>query len=252
MGYRLFVLCLRQVLVSWPVAARISVFWFPVIFFPGLILGFLSGTPEAGEVDVDAAVNRLLVLLVLIPLSLFGSTIMAIAWHRYVLREELPYTIFVYRSDWKIGRYIINIFKIGGLCILLALPLFMIALGIFGTNAIALMFPIAMAIIWLFLRLGLVLPAIALGDPLTLRESFALTAPLAGSLVLTSFLFTLFQVVPDIVNLLLTQATGDGSSSAGKVLFFTIWSLVFAWLNLFVGSGVLTVLYGYLREGRPV
>jgi len=52
--------------------------------------------------------------------------------------------------------------------------------------------------------------------------------------------------------------TGIAPSLAAEVVNWGLSAIVilsafvFSWINLFVGIGILTVLYGHLREGRPL
>lgn len=244
MGYRIFELCLMQVWRNKWVAARISWFWFLIVFVCGILMGVARVTSGVQGAQV------LLASVVMITATLLGVTAIAVCWHRYVLLEETPDQPHLLRPGLPIGRYLWNSLRLGFVLFLVAfLPLFVFfsaqeSLSGLGNYIVSL--AVGTFSTWLFLRVGLILPAVAVDKHVSIRESFRLTTPLSGQLVVTALLLVLLQSAPGIV-----EAGGKAVGVDLSVPLIPVHVLFF-WTNLFVGIGVLTVLYGHLCDGRPI
>lgn len=245
MGYRIFELCLTQVWRNKWVAFRISWFWFLAV----VVCAFLMGVARATASSEPGALV-LIASLLFIGSTLLGVTAIAVCWHRYVLLEETPDQPHLLRPDLPIGRYLWNSLRLGFVLILIAvLPLFVffsVQQSVSGPVNYIISLAVGVFSTWLFLRIGLVLPAIAVGRQVSIRESFRLTGPLSVHLVTTAFLLVLLQSAPGILE---GAGTAVGVDLAIPLIPVHI---LFFWTNLFVGVGVLTVLYGHLCEGRPI
>ena len=103
---------------------------------------------------------------------------------------------------------------------------------------------------WIVLRIGLVLPAIAVGERMGIGESFRLTRPISGALVVTALSVFLFQFIPSILDMAATSIAVTPESAIGTIT--TVINLVFNWISFFVSFGILTVAYGHMVENRPV
>ena len=277
MGFKIFILCLRQVLNNWKMAFRLSWFWilamvfaYVVIFSFSFYLATVLGS--SGRLQVPFWLLMIVVPLIAVP-AMISGTVVAIGWHRFVLREEIPDSFYVLHRGWPLGRYIWNSLKIGLIISLLAIAI----LYVFSLLAPEFMVPgwgmklsavrrmsvaqlvislvifqpiIGIVFVWVFLRMGLVFPAIAVGKKLSLRDSFRLTDAIAGPLVITAISMILFQFIPKFLDLLLTASLGSGTFLTTLVM--PLVTLVFAWFSFFIGFGVLTVVYGHLVENRPI
>jgi len=272
-GYKVFILCLRQVLNNWKMAVRLSWFWLLVIIFgvisqnsDMLTRGMIHGV--SGTV-LGAVVLALLILAFLV----VGTTAVAIGWHRYVLREEIPASFYVLRREWPLGKYIWTGFKIIFVTLLVIYALMFVMTSILnlsqigpvqmtpgsdgqmktsGASLIFQLVPLVTIIIstWIFLRLGAALPAVAVGENASIRDSFRLTNAISGSLLITAVLMVLFQFIPAIVQILIEMIVGPGTFLTTLVL--PVFSGVFTWFSFFIGFGVLTVIYGHLAENKPI
>lgn len=244
MGYRIFELCLTQVWRNKWVAVRISWFWFLIV----VVCAFLMGVARALTGGPGGLV--LIASLLFIGCTLLGVTAIAVCWHRYVLLEETPDKPHLLRPDLPIGRYLWNSLRLGFVLILIAvLPLFVffsVQQSVSGPLNYIISLAVGVFSTWLFLRIGLILPAIAVDQHMSIRESFRLTGPLSGQLVTTAVFLVLLQSAPGIL-----EAAGKAVGVDLAIPLVPVHVLFF-WTNLFVGVGVLTVLYGHLCEGRPI
>lgn len=245
MGVRIFMLSLRQVWLNRSVAIRISLFWYGLIIAMSLVIAF-AGSP------VTAPVLGLMFLLV----TVFALSMVAIGWHRYVLREEEPRGLVSIDRSWPVSSYIWTLLK---LALVILLPLialsipFAAAAGGSGGGAMGLFAFLAGGIAtWLILRMGLVLPAIAVGDQLTLRDSFALTRPVAVPLLVTTALMILMQSIPNLLSAPANLLDHTSHLRYALLLALLPVNFIIGWINAMVGVGVLTVLYGHLYENRPL
>jgi len=246
MGFRVFVLCLQQLRNNWQTALRISWFWWLLLTAGGFAMRSFAQRPD----DANAGSVALIVLVTAL-VALIGGTIIAIAWHRFVLREDTFGNMLIFQNGWPVGTYIWALIRLALILFVLLVPLvFVFALnpGLMASGP-SLLISVAMGIVftWVFLRVGLVFPAIAVGKTLKIRESFQMTRPFATELLITSGLLVAIQTFPGILQLLAVAAGAESLS----VILIPI-NLLFSWVNLFLGIGVLTVMYGHLCENRPI
>ena len=174
---------------------------------------------------------------------------MAVGWHRYSLLNERPQTAVPPLNQAFVGAYVgasIRVF----LCMLLIAALAGVLMSIAAVGGLVgptggqfMPVILVLALTVVAMRLGLVLPAAAIGQPLALRESWAATRGYLGTVIAVVFL-TLMLGVP----------------SQGLVQPFLVNSPVVAavitvalqWLNIVIGLSVLTTLYGICIEKRSL
>lgn len=274
-GYQVFALCIRQVLNNWRMTLRISWFWLLLIAAAGILHTAAAaglGSALAGSTPSSPPILISLLSIAWFVLIVFGFCTVAIAWHRYVLRNEIPSTFYVLQRGWSIGGYFWKTVKIALIFfalffVFVGLPIWLLGFpAVFGflgltdvgtvpaPGSLILLFAVSIAYstigVWIFLRLGTCLPAIAVGNRMTLAESFRLTRPFARQLFTTAILISLFQAIPSVVQSFATVAFGSEVVVLNIVV--VVMALVFSWINTFVGIGVLTVIYGHLAENRPI
>lgn len=187
----------------------------------------------------------------------------AVAWHRFVLLEEYPTGLFPKWHGSKIGNYFGNgvlvflvVLAIGfaiGIVIGIVLALLQSpALGLF--LGIGLVFGLS----WIATRIGLILPASAIGHQLRIGESWKATAPVSGQIILPLFVIAL---VSTIINQAIIAAFGVSTTVVtpfgdqqqvtlnGVGVFF---SFIMWWLQMLLNLALMTTLYGNLVEGRQL
>lgn len=270
MGFRIFSLCLRQLYINWLVAVRLSWFWIVIMLLAVGLMAVVSGNmmvaATSGESVGGAGLMLFLVGLGLFLVFLIAFATIAIGWHRWVLRDDEPDRFYVLRSDWSIGAYILRSLLIGLITLLIIGPVyftFMLTfagniVGADGTPQITSGFLARLLVVsvivgtigtWIVLRIGLILPAIAVGERMTIGESFRETSKIAGPLVVTALCVVLFQSIPSILDMAATSIIGNNTVLE---TIATIVNLIFSWISFFISFGILTVVYGHVVEDRPI
>jgi hypothetical protein len=267
-GYQLLRHVIAQVFGNLPQAARITLVLLAAPLLVAYLTnpGVLNGTafhvnPETGVADLSNfdPLGALLTFVV----GLISWLWAAVAWHRFVLLEEYPNALLPQWRGANIGKYFGNALLIllimmgagivGGIVVgifvaVLQSPGILVGLGI----------GLIIGLSWVATRVGLILPAAAIGAPLTLRESWSATAPVSGQIILPIIVIAL---VSTILNQALVAVFGVSTevmtpigpqqqvtlSSTGVVL-----SVAIAWAQMLVNLALMTTLYGNLIEGRQL
>jgi len=273
MGFRIFILCLKQIVQNWTIAVRLSWFWVLVV----LVVLFLQ-TLTLTQVAIDGVdlhnssallsiFSLALINLVAFVILFVGTASIAVGWHRYILRNKMPPKFHLIHFGWPIGAYILMIIQIAIILILIFIPFAFFVLpiihSIIGTSNFGTSIPLSTLVLlqcismimsilftWISLRFGLVLPAIAVGEEVRLRQSRLLTRRIKFDLVVTAALIILLQSIPAAIELVIS--TSISSPFPGFDLAVLLINGLFTWLCLFVGIGVLTVIYGQLHEKRAM
>lgn len=264
MGYRIFMRCLGQVLRNWLAALKLSWLWMVILAlawvgFIAVSVASKQSAPDGGNVGFIAGV------LLLIVLALLAFATIAVGWHRYVLREEqIGWFIFL-KSDWPIGPYIWKSLKI---TLVIVIPASIIAflVGMFSymllgvseeaslnLTAQVVLFLVntllSVGITWIFYRIGVGLPAAALGESkMSILDSLRITRDMGEAIFVAAFMSVVLNLLPQLLVLLVDAAFGLTWLTGLAAL--TVIPVGF--ISAFVGIGILTVLYGHLVEGRPV
>ena len=95
---------------------------------------------------------------------------------------------------------------------------------------------------YLFYRFCPVLPAAAVGRPMTFASAWEATKGNGGSIAMLVVLVVLLSMLLEVPNMI------GGSDTAIGI----IYSLVVNWIMTLVGSSVLTTFYGHFVEGRAI
>lgn len=212
----------------------------------GLLTNDLSRLNEVQNFGLSGA----LIVFALIVFAIFVFGWVAVAWHRFILKEE--YAGFLPAIARRpIGSYVWTSVLAG---LLVALTSF--AVGFIGGLLIALIglqnsflgeFVLGLAIgvltgyVWF--RIALVLPACAISKPMRIPESWAQTERAKN---------TIFQVVLIMVGINLLIQLLLASLIWAPVPAFLVVGVAAYWLNFMVGLSILTTLYGHLVENRPL
>lgn len=239
---------------------RASVRIYAPLQVPLALLGFLlqSLSPDAGDGTLSAAEaiqaeNYSNAIAILALLQGFFTLWIAVAWHRFILRNEPIRRLPKFR-----GRRILFYFlwgaTIGFFCLLVpGLPMLvfllvksdwtgaapnvlMIGLGLLGL-------PLLLVAAVLSLRLSTILPGIALGTKISLKRVWDSTrgANLTcfGLIVLTTFTLSAAAVLTAIV-------------SAISPVTDLIGSLIYDWFATMLSVSILTTLFGHYVQKRPL
>jgi hypothetical protein len=238
--------------VSWP--------WLAVLVPVSLGVESLlpSVDPEAKDAAAVAANARaFLGLLALGVASMFVFSSIAVNWHRYILKDEIPQGWARLRADEVVWRYFGNTLLVILIVIAATAPVVIIVSLVSGLLALnmdaagALTMAIAGCFaIPLFYRLMLKLPAIAVGNAgVTLRAALeksagsSLALCVAGAVIMAA-IFLVGFLLAGIAGLL-----GAGSGGVAYVVASVLQQLI-SWVVTIFTVTFLTSLYGFFIEGR--
>lgn len=231
---------------------------FGVVFATGLnpqVLTVFAADPQqlALVIDQFPADDLLgMVFLLLVYAFVFGW--ICVAWHRFILLEEGPGPIPAVTGR-PIWLYVGTTILLAVLLVLLAIPLGLVASLVgapfvnpdtepgrdIATMVISLTINTITSYLWF--RFAVVLPAAAIGKPMTLGDGWTATGRAGGAifgaviiLILLSFLASLTLSFMSGVNDWL---------SFGAAIFVQ-------WVTLMMGASILTTIYGVTVERRAL
>lgn len=251
LGLKLFIHAVRMVINNWQAALRIVALPFLMAAVANIVLSLvigvdlmqtLSSSANSGQADGPMLLAALGQLLISITLWVW----IAVYWHRYILLAELP-DGFVYRPDWAaFWDYFV---KSALLSLMVVVPLLIVfvAIAIVSPGAVLsvtiLSLICALVVVVLLNRILIVLPALAVGRKMSLREAWQSGSGQMTAFVVVCILQLLVGGGLDVVlNLISTTAP----------LFGTLLSLALSAGLALLGLSVLTTLYGHFVEKRPL
>lgn len=261
-GYQLLRHVVQQVFGNLAEAARLTLFLFLAPFAGFIMLGFGSMTMGAMPGAEGAGSTALLALLLFV-FAVVAYCWAAVGWHRYVLMEEVGNGFLpTWRGD-RIGAYFGRAFVVG-LAVIAAVVgggiVVALAVALTQSGGIALLLGIGLVLgaSWIATRIGLVLPAAAIGERMTLSESWAATRPVSGQILLPLIVIALaVGLIGQLIVLIFGQTTSV--EMFGQVQPQVVLSLpgqilngIVSWLQILVNLALMTTLYGNLIEGRQL
>ncbi len=279
MWLSIFLHSIRLVFNNFAVALRISVPLMIVVVVGAIGSGFLlaTGGVSVAPRDVTTAIVHafpgpaIVYLIALVIASLW----VAVAWHRVVLLDEAPGPLLpTWRGD-RIFAYFIKSLLIS-LAIVLAMtgmgivvtPIWAvthgsltIVLGMTGIDIvvtpigaathgswpvlIALSLALSAVGVLISYRLSPMLPAVAIGEQLTIGEAWQATKAASGQILILAVVSVL---VGEVINLPIHVLPANLVGS----LLSMVWSAGVTWLTTMVGVSILTTLYGHFVQGRAL
>ncbi len=253
-GYRMLVHIVRQVFGNLGPAVRLTAF---LTFLP-MVLGltvFLSlgitdidytTVPQRADSFPDVNVGLVFLYVIgLVVISVITYCWAAVGWHRYVLLEEQGRGITPQWRGENVLSYIGRALIIGVVAVILGF-----ISGLFLSGLLAAASGLAFVILsgwvlgmtWVITRIGLILPAAALGRPMTISESWNATKPVSADILVPLFFIALALTV-------LGQLNGV---VFGQGLIGSLFAGVLYWLQLLLNLSLMTTLYGTQIEGRSL
>ena len=189
----------------------------------------------------------------------WGVSLVAIAWHRFILLEEVPEGVVPYRKTFRVGRYFWYGFGISFLAVMsvmLVIGILSMIIGPFFMNSMEGMaagqtsgagflegLVIGLIVAVLYLRMALILPAVALDEGLTLGMAWEKTSGYTGAiLVLALALAFINAVVPLVINLAFSELVWINMALVG----------LYQWFYFMLGISILSTLYGHIVQNREV
>lgn len=222
------------------VATAVIVALFFVLDVPLDQLNTTTGELPAG-VSSGSVIGFLVGFMVVIFVTMFW---IVVSWHRFVLLEEYPRGIFpTFRFD-RILAYFGRVLLLGILMAIAFLPAGAV-LSALGGGALSVVFVIVLVVFLIigFYRLSIILPAAAIGQPLTLGQAWNNTAGAGGAIIVLLLVSFVFQVV---VQLVFTALAFIPVLGVLLSLFFGV--LVLPLINV----SILTTMYGVFVEKRQL
>lgn len=233
--------------ISWPWYVALAVIYIAVIAFTDYAV--------AGGIDVHPGIIiPIAFLLVLLSMLAFAS--IAVNWHRYILLDQVPVGVELFRLDSLTWRYFGNVLLIG-LIVGIGLAIFMLLLQVFASlstiTSIASLF-IGLAGIVAFAisvyRLSIKLPAVAIGRrDFSLGQAWTATSGNKQPIFFVILIQFLLAVAVAIVFFILEFASAYVEPILGLIVSQLI-QLFVGWLLAIFGITILTSFYGFFVEGR--
>lgn len=252
-GVQLFTHSIRQVLNNLGPALRIS----GVLYLVQIATSLLLGASMVIDSDASAAAIRAgnfpwFGFVVFILVALVTSLWIAVGWHRYVLRLELPTGIVpalhadrmlaYFGRSILLGIVLLLIGAVVGFVVgLVMIPIVGKSPGIGTAILFGVLIYVPVAIV--SYRLSLSLPAAALGEPMGFGASWEATKGAGGDIIVLAILSVVATVVIDLPPVWIFP---------NLTILATAWQLVSSWVFLMVGVSILTTLYGHYAERRPL
>ena len=253
LGWSIFLHSVRMVFGNLKQVLQITIG--PVLVALVLIVGafFALGiTPEVfdeGTTKLPPGVTTGSFFLFLSIFMLIIWTVMfwiAVSWHRFILLEEYPSGIFPeFRFD-RILAYFGRGILLGLLGLIAILPMAFLLAAVSGGSAglpIIVMIAYMLLILVVLFPLAIILPAAAIGQPLSMSAAWNKTTGTAGTVVVLIIASFLFQVVVQLVSTILMIVPVLGPL---LVLFASL--LILPLINV----SILTTMYGVFVEGREL
>ncbi|MEM7520793.1 MAG: hypothetical protein AAF307_07120 [Pseudomonadota bacterium] len=181
-------------------------------------------------------------------IAVLGYALMAVLWHRHVLLSDADAHI---RPDARtFMTYLARAVAVSFLQFLAAIPLFLVIAAVdvsmnasgdsnFSFAGTAGTF----VLIWVALRLSVILPAAAIGETMSIRDSWVMTGTRPLELLGLAALLTGLNMLIYAFSGLLIPDAGAVASLLSTIVFMAE-ALIFV--------SVLTTLYGVLVEGRSL
>lgn len=255
-GYQMLRHVVAQVFGNFGQAARLTLLltFLPMVLLLILFLqlgvpynSFPGGSLEPTTVPRTNGGILFLAVLAGVVVSAITYCWAAVGWHRFVLLEEYGNGIVPQWHGSNVLSYIGRAIIIGIVIFLVAFASSLLLGGILMAVPIpAVAFLLAtgwvLGLSWVVTRIGLILPAAALGRPMSIGESWAATKPVAGDLLVPLFVISLaIMIANQLIGMLFS------SSAFGMIPLAFLY-----WVQILLNLSLMTTLYGTQVEGRPL
>lgn len=254
-GLDIFLHSLKQVLGNLPGAIKVSALPYAVQVIVTFLLtrpdrmAAMMHDPMAMMQGGPSMIARLLSMIVLIVTSVW----MAVAWHRFILKNEVPAGFVPTFDQNRLIAYFLRAVLIGLVCLGLGIVLGFIA-GLvaaavaYVTGAIFISMLIFMLLVYfpIFVvgyRLATALPATAIDQETSFTAGWEATQGQNETFIGLGLIS---------VAAMFASATVGLYVLGGMMPLFILWTIAFNWLASMVGLSILTTLYGHYIEKRPL
>jgi hypothetical protein len=252
LGWKLFLRAINLILDHLDAALRLSVLPYGAVLavsiwtavtWPELVGFEVAAVDDATQLP-SGFVGALLLSAIA---NLVAYIWIAVAWHRFILLSEggqgLVPPVHGGVMLGYLGRSILLGLAVGVLALAASTMVSVLLLPLFGQAVAPLIGALTLFVAMiLFYRLGVVLPAGAIGRSMNFAEAWRATEGHSGTAILLALLTVAFTFLLQVPALL------DGTAGLVSV----VYGAVVGWIGLILGVGTLTALYGVVVEGRPV
>ncbi len=242
MAFALLRHAIRLVLTNWRDALKISAVLYLMQAGFGAVVALgvhpTAGDPGASFVIIAAAIIQGII-----------NIWIAVAWHRFVLLDETPNNYVPMFNASRVLGYLGGSLLIGLVAAGVAL-VGLVVIGIFAViHATIIAIPLAIVLMLVLIpigyRLGMVLPAASVDHRLSLREAWAATRG-------TTWLILRLALIIVVAVLVLDSPVFLVGGIRNPNIAVEIWLTIVSWFILLVGVALLTTMYGYYIEHRPI
>ena len=238
---------------NWKEALKASVL--PFFILVTILAGMFYMTGLASIQISDASLGQggnvgsiALFAVVALIASMFVLSWVAVTWHRFILLEEYP-AYFPAVTGRPIGAYFrrtaMIILQMFGVLIPVALIVMPLMAGLLASPFVLVLLSIAVNVLisFVWLRVCISLPSVAVGEPMTSVEAWGKTRDISQTILGLGLVMILLNFAAGtIVNLALAPIPVVSSMA----------SIAVQWVSMMVGISVLTTIYGHVVEGRPL
>ena len=230
---------------NFAIALRLSAVLYAVQAIPNIyFLNFMSGVSDA---ELGSSPQFWLFGSFNMVILMITGFWIAVAWHRFILSEEIPSGYIPKFHGRRMMAYFGQILLLGLLIRVLLTELETILMFQFDnlseTLTDIIFFGLIVLIGSVFFRFAAILPAAALGDWLGWGGAWRATKGSTASLVLVSLVLwgVLMWADEHVTNLV-----------SGNLFILALWSIPFEWVFLMIHVSILTTLYGHYVEKREL
>jgi hypothetical protein len=235
-------------------AFRLSWPWYAIVIPATLAVYIMLGLATGGNPQSRPGLAFFVTLLVG-AITIVSTASIAVNWHRYILRDEVPRASQALRLDdvvWRyVGNMILIMFGVLAVVLLIALPANMIG-ALAGSPGFGIVLTFILAVPvggTLFMRFAVKLPAIALArTDFSMRDAWQATSANNVPIFLL-FLLNILVGVAAIAGMVAVAALFSLFGAIGS-LMEVIVQVAVNWILTIFGITVLTSLYGFFVENR--
>jgi hypothetical protein len=228
------------------------------------VLGFYNPipanlTPEENQAFFREHAGQLgsyfLLGFAVVLVAMLGFSSVAVAWHRYILLDEVPEGMAKLRVDKTVWRYFGNLLLISIMIFLAALPLSFLIIPVMAMNSalgfMGILLYSSVVLTPIFYRLSIKLPAIALG-----RQDFRMGDAWAASngnwwqIVLVALGVSALSLGAALIMFLTSRLFNTVLGTSVGFWADLLVQLGVNWVITVMGITLLTSLYGYFVEKR--
>ena len=241
-GWQIFEHSVRMVLRNLPQALRIGLVPSVIMAVIATVIfgsGAMVAESSTGELPtVTLGLSTIVAAIIWLVITMW----IYVSWHRYILLEEYPTGwIPPFRMD-RISSYFFKGFGIF-LVMLACILVLGLSAAVLGPVSAVVVIPGTLAVAIAAYRWFPVLPAAAVGKPLSMTEAWEATRGSTGAIIVMVLLLAVMQLLLSlIVGIIVAIIPVVG------IAVQTIFTLVLALINV----SIMTTMYGHYIEGRPI